>query len=153
MSSPLRPHGQQHTKLSCPSLSPGVCSNSHPLSWRCHPTTSSSVSPFSSCPQSFAASGSFPMSRLFASGSQELQLQYQSPSSEYWALISLGLTELMSLLSKDSQESSLAPQFESISSSALSLLYDPTLTSVHDYWKTHSLDYMNLSCQSDVSAF
>ena len=52
-----------------------------------------------------------------------------------------------------SQESSLAPQFESISSSALSLLYGPTLTSVHDYWKNHSFDYMDLCCQSDVSAF
>ena len=54
---------------------------------------------------------------------------------------------------KDSQESSPALQFESIKFSALSLLYGPTLTSVHDYWKNHSFDYMDLCQQSDVSAF
>ena len=54
-------HGLQHTRLPCPSLSPGVCSNSCPLSWWCHPTISSSVAPFSSCPQSFPASKSFPL--------------------------------------------------------------------------------------------
>ena len=64
------PHGLQHTRLPCPSLSPGACSNSCPLSWWCHPTISSSVIPFSSCLQSFPASGSFLMNRLYASGSQ-----------------------------------------------------------------------------------
>ena len=63
MSNPLWPHGLQHTRLPCPSLSPGVCSNSCLLRWRCHPTTSSSVTTFS-CPQSFPASRSFPMGRL-----------------------------------------------------------------------------------------
>ena len=62
----LWPHGLQHTQLLCPSLSPGVSSNSCPLSWWCHPTISSSVTPFSACPQSFLASESFPMSWLFA---------------------------------------------------------------------------------------
>ena len=66
----LRPHGLQHSRLPCPSLSPGACSNSCPLSWWCHPTILSSVAPFSSCAQSFPASGSFPMSHLFASGGQ-----------------------------------------------------------------------------------
>ena len=60
------PHGLQHARLPCPSLSPEVCSNSCPLSWWCHLTISSSVTPFS-CPQSFPALGSFPMSQLFAS--------------------------------------------------------------------------------------
>ena len=60
--------GLQHTRLLCPSLSPGVCSNSCPLSRWCHPTISSSVTPFSSWLQSFPASGSLPMSWLFASG-------------------------------------------------------------------------------------
>ena len=59
------PHGLQHASLLCPSPTPGVYSNSCPLSWWCHPTISSSVVPLSSCPQSFPASGSFPMSRLF----------------------------------------------------------------------------------------
>jgi len=68
----LRPHGLQHTRLPCPSLFPRVCSNSGPLSRWCHPTVSSSVAPFSSCPQSFPASGSFPRSRLFSSGGQSI---------------------------------------------------------------------------------
>ena len=61
----VRPHGLQHARLPCPSLSSGVCWNSCPLSW-CHPIISSSVAPFSSCPQPFPASGSFPVSWLFA---------------------------------------------------------------------------------------
>ena len=72
MSNSLQPHGLQHARLPCPSLSPGVCSNSCPLSWWCHPTISSSVIPFSSCLQSFPASRSFPMSWLFASGGQSI---------------------------------------------------------------------------------
>ena len=66
----LRPHGLQHTRLPCPSPTPGACSNSCPSSQWCHPTISSSVVPSSSRPQSFPASGSFPMSWLFASGGQ-----------------------------------------------------------------------------------
>ena len=66
----LQPHGLQHTRLPCPSPSPGVCSNSCPVSQWCHPTISSSVIAFSSSLQAFPASGSFPMSWLFASGSQ-----------------------------------------------------------------------------------
>ena len=58
---PLRPHGLQHTRLPCPSLSPRVCSNPCPLSWRCHPIISSSIAPFTSSPQSLPASGSYPM--------------------------------------------------------------------------------------------
>ena len=65
-------HGLQHSRLPCPSLSPRVCSNSCPLSQWYHPTISSSVVPFSSCPQSFLASGSFPMTRLFKSGGQSI---------------------------------------------------------------------------------
>ena len=65
----------------CPSLSPGVCSNSCPLSQRCHPTISSSVTPFSSCPQSFRASGSFPMSRLFVLGGQNIGTSVFLPHS------------------------------------------------------------------------
>ena len=68
----LPPHGLQHTRLPCPSPSPGACSNSCPLSWWCHPTNSSSVVPFSHCPLSFLASESFPMSQLFASGGQSI---------------------------------------------------------------------------------
>ena len=72
MNDSLWPHGLQHTSLPCHSLSPGICSNSCPLSWWCHPTVSFSVTPFSSCPQSFPASGSFPKNHLFTSGGQNI---------------------------------------------------------------------------------
>ena len=68
----LRPHGLQHTRLPCPSPTPGAYSNSCPLHWWCHPTISPSVIPFSSCLQSLPASGSFPMSQFFASGGQTI---------------------------------------------------------------------------------
>ena len=68
----LQQHGLQHTRLPCPSLFPRVYSNSCPLSWWCHPTISSSVIPFSSCPQSFPTAMSFPMSQLFTSGGQNI---------------------------------------------------------------------------------
>ena len=71
------PHGLQHTRLPCPSLSPAVCSNSYPLRWWCHSTISSSVSPFSSCPQSFPAPQSFPGCQLFASNSQPQHQSFQ----------------------------------------------------------------------------
>ena len=72
VSNSLQHHGLQHTMLPCPSLFPRVCSNSCPLSWWCHPTISSSVIPFS-CPQSFQAPRSFPMSWLFASWGQNIE--------------------------------------------------------------------------------
>ena len=68
----LRPHEPQHARPPCPSPTPGVHPNPRPLSQWCHPTISSSVVPFSSCLQSFPASGSFQMSQLFASGSQSI---------------------------------------------------------------------------------
>ena len=141
VSDSLRPHRLQLIRLPCPSPSPRACSNSCPLSGWCHPTISSSVIPFSSHLQSFPASGSFPVSQLFASGGQStgasasasvLQVNVQDS-------FPLGLTGLISFLSKDSQESSPAPQFESISSPALSFPYAPTTTSVHVYRKTIAL--------------
>ena len=78
MSDSLWPHGLQHARLLCPSASPGIFSNSCPLSRWCHPNISSSVSlfsfypPFSSCPQSFPESGSFPVSQLFTSGGHSI---------------------------------------------------------------------------------
>ena len=68
----LRPYGLRHARLPCPSPSPGACSNSWPLSRWCHPTISSSAAPFSSCLQSFPASGSFPTSQFFPSGGQSI---------------------------------------------------------------------------------
>ena len=72
MSNSLWPHGLQHARLPCPSPTPGIYSNSCLLSQWCHPTISSSVIPFSSCLQSFPASGSFPMCQLFTSGGQSI---------------------------------------------------------------------------------
>ena len=98
----LQPREQQHTRLPSPSLSPGVCSNSCPSSQWCHPTISSSVVPFSSCPQSFPVSGPFPMSRLFASGSQSIGALASASvlpmNIQDW--FPLGLTGLISLQSK-----------------------------------------------------
>ena len=90
MSDSLRPHGLQHVRLPCPYLSPRVCSNSCPLSQWCHPTISSSVIPFSSRLQSYPASGSFPMSQFFTSGSQSIGASDSviSPANDYAGLIS-----------------------------------------------------------------
>ena len=82
MSGSLWPRGLQHSRLPCPSPTPRACSNSCPWSWWCHPTISSSVVPLSSCPQSFLASESFPVSRLFASGSWILPSQLAWEISE-----------------------------------------------------------------------
>ena len=140
MSDSLPPHESQHARSPCPSSSPGVHSDSRPSSRWCHPAISSSVVLFSSCPQSLPASESFPISQLFTWGGQ-----------------STGVSALASLLPKtlrtdlqnglvgspcsprDSQESSPTPQFKSINSLALSFLHSPTLTSIHDHWKNHSL--------------
>ena len=72
MSNSLRPHESQHARPPCPSPTPGVYSNLCPSSWWCHPAISSSVVPFSSCPQSLPASGSFPMSQHFTRGGQSI---------------------------------------------------------------------------------
>ena len=85
MSDSLWLHGLQHARPPCPSPTPRVYPNSYPLSRWCHPTISSSVVPFSSCPQSFPASGSFLMSQLFASGGQNIGV---SASNEHSGLIS-----------------------------------------------------------------
>ena len=90
MSDSLQPHRLQHSRLPCPSLSPGVCSHSCPSSQWCYLTISSSAAPFSFCYQSFPASGSFPMSQLSLSGGQSIGASVSSisPSNEYTGLIS-----------------------------------------------------------------
>ena len=121
----LLPHGLQHTRLPCPSPSPGVCSNSRPLSLWCHLTISSSVASFSPCHQSVPTSGSFPMSRLVASSGQRIgtsNLASVLPLNIQGSF-PLGLTDLIPCSPRDSQESSIAPQFEGITSLVLSLLY------------------------------
>ena len=102
-SNSLKPYRLQHTRLPCPSISPGVCSNSYPLSQWCPPTISSSVVPFSSCPPSFPASGSFPVSQLFASGGRVIGASASASilpvNIRGW--YPLGLTGLLSLLLKE----------------------------------------------------
>ena len=102
MPNSLWPHGLQHTRLPWPSPSPGVCSNSCSLSQWCHPTISSSVIPFSSCPQSFPASGSFPMSQFFASGGQSIRASASASAlpMNIQGWFPLALIGLISLLSK-----------------------------------------------------
>ena len=155
MSESLWSHGLQHARLPCPSLSPGVSSDSCALSWWCYLTISSSAIPFFFCLQSFPASGSSPVSWLFASSGQSIGASVSAtvlPTNiQGWCPLVLWLL-WFPCSPRDSQESSPTP-FENVNSSALSLLYGPTLTSIHDYWKNHSFDYMHICWQSDVSVF
>ena len=135
----------------------GVHSNSCPLNGWCHPAISSSVVPFSSCPQSLPASKSFPMSQLFAWGGQSTGVSALASYHSFQRnprvdLLQNGLVG-SPCSPRDSQKSSPTPQFKSINSLALSFLHSPTLTSLHDYWKNHSLDQTDLSQPSNVSAF
>ena len=101
MSDSLWPHESQHARPPCPSPTPRVHPNSCPLSWWCHPTISSSLVPFSSCPQSFPASGSFPMSQLFSSGGHSIGVSVQSvPPMNTQDWYPLGWTSWISLQSK-----------------------------------------------------
>ena len=139
MSKSLWPQGLQHARLPCPSPTTGAYSNSCPSSRWCHPTISSSVFPFSSCFQSFPASGSFPVSQFFASGGQSIGVSTSTSilpmNIQDWfplgliGLISLQSKRLSSLLQHHSSKASI--------SSALSFLHSPTLTSIHDHWKNH----------------
>ena len=102
VSDSLRPYGLQRARPPCPSPTPGACSNSCSLSRWCHPTISSSVVPFSSCLQSFPASGSFPMSWLFASGGESIgaSASVSNLPMNIQGWFPLGLTGLISLQSK-----------------------------------------------------
>ena len=138
----LRLHGLQHTRLPCPSPTPRACSNSCPLSQWCHPTILSSIFPFSSCLQSFPASGSFPMSQFFASGGQSIGA---SPSASVLPmniqdLFPLQLTGLISLQSKGLSRVFSNTTVQKHKFFGARLLYSPTLTSIHDHWKNHSFD-------------
>ena len=155
VSDSLWPHELQYARPPCPSLTAGVHPNPCSLSQWCHPTISSSVAPFSSCPQSFPASGSFQMSQLFTSGSQSTGVSASTSvlpmNTQDW--FPLKWTGWISLQSGDSQEFSPTPHFKSINSSVLSFFYSPTLTSIHDHRKNQSFDYMDLCWKNNVSAF
>ena len=151
MSNSLWPHGLQHARLPCPSPTPGVYSNSCPSSQWCHPTISPSIVPISSSSQSFTASGSFPMSQVFATYSQSIGVSDSTSvlpmNIQDW--FPLGWTGCISLQSKGlsrvfSNNTVQKHQFFSAQLSCSTLIsihdYGSTLTSIHDYWKNHSLD-------------
>ena len=135
--------GLQHARLLCPLLSSGVCSNSRQFSWWCYLTISFSAIPFSFCLQSFPASGSFPMSQLFASGGQSIGASASASALSMnvrgWFPLGLDWLVWSPCSPRDSQKSSPVPQFRSINSSMLSLIYGPTLTSLLTIGKTIAL--------------
>ena len=130
-----------HAKLPCPSVSPRVCSNSYTLSWWCHPNSSSSVAPFSSCPQSFPAPGSFPMSQFFTSGGWSIgasaSISVLLMDIQGW--FPLGLTDLISLQSKGLSKVFSNTTVQKHQFFGTQPSYGLTLTSVHDYRKTIAL--------------
>ena len=155
MSNSLQHHEPQHTRPPYPSPTPRVHPNSCLLSqWR-HPTIASSVIPFSSCPQSFQASGSFQMSQLFASGGQSTGLSASTSvlpmNTQDWS--PLGWTGWISLQSKGLSRVFSNTTVQKHQFFGVSFLHSPTLTSIHDYWTKHNFDYMDLCWQSNVSAF
>ena len=136
VSDSLQPHESQHSRPLCPSPIPGVYSNSSSSSRWCHPAILSSVIPFSSCTQSLPASGSFPMSQLFAWGGQSTGVSASASvlpmNTQDWS--PLGCTGWISL------QSSPTPLLKSVNFSVLGFLHSPILTSIHGHWKNHSLD-------------
>ena len=155
VSDSLRPHEPQHARPPCPSPTPGVYSNSCPSSQWWHPAISSCVIPLSSCPQALPASESSPMNHLFTWGGHSIGVSASASvlpmNIQDW--FPLGWPGWISLSPRGSQESSPTPQFKSINFSVLSFLHNPTLTSIHDHWKTHSLDQTDLCWQSNISGF
>ena len=138
MSNSLQAHEPQHARPLCPSPTPGVYPNSCPSSWWCHPTISSSVIPFSSCPQSSPASWSFQMCQLFTSGGQSsgvsastsvLPMSMQDWSPYGWTGWIQGA--LKSLLQHHCSKASILRCLA---------FFTVQLTSTHDHWKNHSLD-------------
>ena len=146
----------QHARLPCHLPSPRICPSSCPLNRWCQPTISFSVTLFIFCLQYFQASESFPMSQLITLGGQSIG---DSASASVllktkWGWFPLWLTVLISLVPRNSQQSSTVPRLEIINSSALCLLIVcPALTCVHDYRKELRFDYTDLCQQSNVFAF
>ena len=152
MSDSFWPHRLQHARLPCPSPTPRTCSNSCPLNQWCHPIISSSVVPFSVCLHSSPASGSFPKTQLFAWGGQSTGVSASAsvPPKKSQDWFPLGWTGWISLQSKGLSRifSNTTVQKHQFFNVQLSLW-----SSIHDYWKNHSFDYMDLCWQSNVSAF
>ena len=146
VSNSLQPHESQHTRPPCPSPAPGVHSNSCPSSRWYHPAISSSVIPFSSCPQSSQHQGLFQWVSSSHEVAKVLEFQLQHQSFQWIFRTHVLYDGLVGspFSPRDSQESSPTPQFKSISSLVLRFIYGPTLTSMSDYWKNQSFDYTDL---------
>ena len=143
VSDSLRPHEPQHTRPPCPSPTPGVHPNPGPLSRWCHPAISSSVIPSLPALNLSQHQGLFQWVNSSHEVTKILEFQLQHQSFQWTPRIDLlGSDGLVGsrCSPRDSQESYPTPHFKSINSSALSSLYSPTLTSIHDHWKNHSLD-------------
>ena len=142
MSDSLRPHESQHARPPCPSPTPRVHPNPSPFSRWCHPTISSSVVPFSSCPQYFPASGSFLISRRFTSGGQSIGASASASvlpmNIQDW--FPLGWAGWISLQSKGLSRVFSSTTVQKHQFFGTSIPYSPTLTSIHDYWKNHNFD-------------
>ena len=142
MSNSLRPHELQHARPPCPSPTSGVHPNTCPLSRWCHPTTSSSIVPFFSYPQSLPVSGSFPVSQLFAWGGQSIEVSALASvlpmNTKDWS--TLGWTGWISLQSKGLSRVFSNTTLQKHQFFSTSFSYSPTLTSIHDYWKNHSFE-------------
>ena len=142
MSNSLQPHELQHARLPCPSPAPRVHPNSCPSSQWCHPAISSSAVPFSSCSQSLPASESFPMSQFFTWGGQSTEVSASTSvlpmNTQDWSPV--GWTGWISLQSKGLPRVFSNTTVQKLQFLVLSFLYSPTLTSIHDHWKNHSLD-------------
>ena len=153
MPNSLGSHELKHTRLPYPSLSPWVCTVSSPLSQWCHPTILSSVTPFSSCLQSFPESGSFPMSQLFTSGGQSTEASVLVLPMNIQGSFPLWLISLISLLSKRLSRVFFSTTVWKHQFLVLSLLSGPTVTSVPTTGKAIALTVKNLCQKSDVSDF
>ena len=142
VSDSLQPNESQHARPPCPSTTPRVQPNPCPLSWWCHPTISSLVVPFSSCPQSFPAPGSFPMSQLFSSGGQSIRV---SASASVLPMNTqdrspLGWTGWISLQSKGLSRVFSNTTVQKHQFFGTHLSSQSNFTSILDHWKNHSLD-------------
>ena len=142
VSDSLRPHELQHARPPCPSPTPRVHPDSSPSSQWCHPAISSSVVPFSSCPQSSQHQSLFQWVNFSHEVAKVLEFQLEHHSFQRNPRADPLQNGLVGspCSPRDSQESSATPQFKSINSLALSLLHSPTLTSIHDHRKNHCLD-------------
>ena len=141
MSKTLWPHEPKHARPPCPSPTHGVYTNPCPLNQRCHPNISSSVVPFSSCPQPFPASGSFQMSQLFTSGGQSIGVSWSTSilpkNTQDWS--PLEWTGWISVQSKGLSRVFSNNTVQKINSSVLSFVYHSALMSIYDQWKTIAL--------------